>query len=92
MNYPLGDFLDSITQLFQKNSDFVRMHRVIRIGLFIILAFVSSGGSALGQQASVSPAKPSSAPTSTGSRGVVCQSVASRNSWPTYELDAIKML
>jgi hypothetical protein len=39
------------------------MRRVIRIGLFIILALVSSGGSALGQQASVSPAKPSSAPT-----------------------------
>jgi small-conductance mechanosensitive channel len=39
------------------------MRRVIRIGLFIILALVSSGGSALGQQASVLPAKPSSAPT-----------------------------
>jgi potassium efflux system protein len=39
------------------------MRRLIRIGLFIILALISSGASALSQQASASPTKPSSAPT-----------------------------
>ena len=39
------------------------MHRVIRIVFLIILALVSSGGRAPGQQASASPAKPTPAPT-----------------------------
>ena len=39
------------------------MHPVIRIVLLIILALVSSGGAAPGQQASASPAKPTPAPT-----------------------------
>src|SRR5271166_2165595 len=39
------------------------MHPVIRIILFIILALVSSGGTAPSQQASASPAKPNPAPT-----------------------------
>ena len=39
------------------------MHPVIRIVLLIILALVSSGGTAPGQQASASPAKPTPAPT-----------------------------
>src|SRR6266481_6718011 len=39
------------------------MHQVIRIFLLIILALVSSGGTAPGQQASASPAKPTPAPT-----------------------------
>src|SRR5215813_180616 len=39
------------------------MHPVIRIILLIILALVSSAGTALSQQASASPAKPTPAPT-----------------------------
>ena len=39
------------------------MHRVIRIVFLIILALVSSGARAPGQQASASPAKPTPAPT-----------------------------
>jgi hypothetical protein len=39
------------------------MHPVIRIVLLVILALVSSGGTAPGQQASGSPAKPIPAPT-----------------------------
>jgi hypothetical protein len=39
------------------------IHPVIRIALLIILAWVSSGGTAPGQQASASPAKPTPAPT-----------------------------
>src|SRR6266436_2606080 len=39
------------------------MHPVTRIVLLIILALVSSGGTAPGQQASASPAKPTPAPT-----------------------------
>src|SRR6266481_1419669 len=39
------------------------MHQVIRIFLLIILALGSSGGTAPGQQASASPAKPNPAPT-----------------------------
>jgi hypothetical protein len=39
------------------------MHPLIRIVLLIILALVSSGGTAPGQQASGSPAKPNPAPT-----------------------------
>jgi potassium efflux system protein len=39
------------------------VHRLIRIGLFIILALVSSGGMAPGAQPSASPAKPTPAPT-----------------------------
>ena len=39
------------------------VHPVIRIVLLIILALVSSGGTAPGQQASGSPAKPNPAPT-----------------------------
>jgi potassium-dependent mechanosensitive channel len=39
------------------------MHPVIRIVLLVILALVSSGGTAPGQQASGSPAKPNPAPT-----------------------------
>jgi len=39
------------------------MHPAIRIVLFIILALVSSGSTAPGQQASASPAKPTPAPT-----------------------------
>ncbi|HEX7194004.1 MAG TPA: hypothetical protein VF207_03465 [Chthoniobacterales bacterium] len=43
--------------------DFDRMRLVIRIGLFVILALVSSAGAAPSQQASGSPAKPNPAPT-----------------------------
>jgi hypothetical protein len=39
------------------------MHPVIRIVLLIILALVSSGGTASGQQAAASPAKPTPSPT-----------------------------
>jgi hypothetical protein len=39
------------------------MHPVIRIALLIILALVSSGGTAPGQQAAGSPAKPTPVPT-----------------------------
>ena len=39
------------------------MHRVSRLVLLLILALVSSGGTAPGEQASVSPAKPNPAPT-----------------------------
>jgi hypothetical protein len=39
------------------------MHPVIRIVLLIVLALVSNGGTALGEQASGSPAKPNPAPT-----------------------------
>src|ERR1700730_12443933 len=39
------------------------MHPVIRIVLLIILVLVSSGGTAAGQQASASLAKPNPAPT-----------------------------
>src|SRR5262249_25558513 len=39
------------------------MHPVFRVVLLIILAFVSSAGTALSQQASASPAKPTPAPT-----------------------------
>jgi hypothetical protein len=39
------------------------MHPVTRIVLLIILALVSSGGTAPGQQAAGSPAKPNPAPT-----------------------------
>jgi potassium-dependent mechanosensitive channel len=39
------------------------MHRVSRLVLLLILALVSSGGTAPGEQASTSPAKPNPAPT-----------------------------
>ena len=39
------------------------MHRVSRLVLLLILALVSSGGTAPGEQASASPAKPNPAPT-----------------------------
>jgi potassium-dependent mechanosensitive channel len=58
-----ADFLDSITQLFQKNYDFARMRLVVRIGLFLILALVSSAGPVPSQPGPGSPAKPNSAPT-----------------------------
>jgi hypothetical protein len=50
-------------QLFQKNYDFDRMRLVIRIGLFVILALVSSAGAAPSQPVSGSPAKPNPSPT-----------------------------
>src|SRR5580700_8742718 len=39
------------------------MHPITRIVLLVILALISSGGTAPGQQASASPAKPTPAPT-----------------------------
>src|SRR5260370_15288828 len=53
------DARSSITQLFQKNSDFARMRRVIRIGLFITFCWVLSGNTAAAQQSSAAPSKPS---------------------------------
>jgi potassium-dependent mechanosensitive channel len=55
------DAQSSITQLFQKSSDFASMRRVIRIGLFFTFCWALSGDIAGAQQSSVATAKPSPA-------------------------------
>ena len=46
-------------QLVQRSSDFARMRRVIRIGLFITFCWVLSGNTAGAQQSSAATLKPS---------------------------------
>jgi hypothetical protein len=53
------DFRSSIAQVVQKSSDFARMRRVIRIGLFITFCWILSGNTAGAQQSSGATAKPS---------------------------------
>ena len=46
-------------QLFQKSSDFARMRRIIRVGLFVTFCWLLSGDIAGAQQSSAATPKPS---------------------------------
>ena len=64
-NFHLNCLIPILVSGRAKTSYFCKptMHRVIRVVFLIILALVSSGATAPGQQASASPAKPTPAPT-----------------------------